>query len=156
MATESVMKTIAKDSEISLKKAKIAANSLCAGINHCLENAIFTLDWGMENKGWSAGQEFILAGRRAAIRVVDIGHGELSIVVGVPSRSCNNPFAFLYRNAGLRDGYDLLCTGWLERKTGKFLQGVLTCNTKNQDWNNGLAELPIEPVGYAVSNRFFP
>lgn len=154
MASEAVLREIAKDSGIPFSKAKIAANVLSAGINHCLRQGLITLECDEDDKGREFVEEFMVAKRLAVIKVRTSGHDELSIAVSVPvvGGKCNlvpNPMGRLTRDL------DLVCSCWLERKTGKFIQGVLTCRSRRKAWNKALAEKRIKPVGYGISTKFF-
>lgn len=157
MNHDDILKTIAKDSKISLPKTKIAMTALSAGINACLEQRLFSLEVspGAPDTRETFTTDFLLAGRRAVVKACEIGHCEMSIAVAVPNATCNDPFDLLNFSYRLHKGYDLICTGWLERKTGKFIQGTIQSSARKYPWISALADLEVKRAGYEISNKFF-
>lgn len=157
MTQNDILKKIAKDSGVSLNKTKIAVTSLCGGINACLEQGLFTLEipLGAPDTHETFNTHFTLAGHPAVVKASEINYHEMSIVVAVPNDKCRDPFAFLSFPRTLRDNYDLICSGWLERKTGKFIQGVVSCSARKKPWISEIADLEIKPAGYTVATKFF-
>lgn len=158
MNHDKILKQIAKNSKISLPKTKIAVTALSAGINACLEQRLFYLEISPDlpdDTHETYTTEFMLDGRRAVVKASTIGHYEISIIVALPNDKCGDPFYLLNPPYRLHKGYDLICTGWLERKKGKFIQGVVQCYARRSPWISALADLRMPPAGYEISTKFF-
>jgi hypothetical protein len=157
MNQDNILKKIAKDSGVSLNKTKIALTALSGGINACLKQGLFTLEIppGAPDTRKTFDAHFRLAGLPAVVQACEISHLEMSIVVAVPNDKCRDPFAFLSFPRALRDNYDLICSGWLERKTGKFVQGVVSCSARKKPWIAAIADLKLKTSGFAISTKFF-
>lgn len=138
-------------------KKRSALNALCAGINHCLANRVITLDYDPKanEDGINAQVRFPLLEREAIADLYGIGHGEIMVIVAAPRNDGVIPRIPIGWNMRLGTDYDFFALGWLERKTGKFIQGEIRCQTKRKPWNRALEKATIEPEGYTFSSKFF-
>lgn len=136
-------------------RRKAWRNLLVTGINAGLAKKLFGLGEG-EN-WWGVAREgiyrFEVEGRPAIASVNDAGHSELRINVAV------NPTAdaeawIAVSNAGFLAG-DGFASGWIERKTGKWLQDAGSAVGKfRRNLLPVLAAIEVKPQGYDDKGPF--
>lgn len=134
-------------------KTRVAAwrNIMVAAINAGLDQGLFGLD--SDDNRWPGDHaiyRFGFAGMPAIASVNDIGFGELAIHVAVQPTERAEEF-ITSDNAGLYAG-DAFASGWLERKSGKWLQGSeKPCNAFRRNIMPIIADMTVSPRGYRTS-----
>lgn len=115
-------------------RRKAWRNAMVATINEALDRRLFSL----EPDGVDLDRvqiAFDLDGTPATAEFRTIGWDEIAVHVTQPFKA----------------------TGWLERRNGKWLQdsGGRQCLTVSREQVKRLAEIEIEPKGYADRGQFF-
>jgi hypothetical protein len=131
---------------------------MVAGVNAGLAQEVFSLAMPAdEREEFEASYRFKVRGVPGAAHVRSIGWGELTVDVALwPSEDCDR-----WLQCGAQAGFlvgEAVASGWLERKTGKWLQRhtlsswFFRCRRARID---RVAALRVKPNGYADTGRFF-
>jgi hypothetical protein len=123
-------------------------NIMVAAINAGIDQGHFGLE--PDDNRFNDGEHvyrFELDGLPGIAYVSDIGYGELAIHAAVnPTRNAEKTIK--YANAGFWAG-DGFSMGWMEREEGKYLQTRMPFASFRRPIEKRIAELHIEPRGYA-------
>lgn len=159
----------------SFKKINPYRNLLVAAINELLKNDLISLDSNTDNKSKKDRHSFVtLLGFPSVIIWHDAGYEELKISVWWKYDHSNHPQANLTGNS--RENFNLtsplakrqhykkfvgiLASGWLERKTGKYIQGknnesIFDVYTRNGE-KAALEKLPVQkPNNFEIEGKFY-
>lgn len=141
------------------ERSRAWRNLMVAGVNAGIEQKLFTVrdddnrwpGYDVNNRHDSPGFEydFTVAALPARAAVRDIGHGELAIHVAIKP---TGKFLGVGPVAGFMAG-EAQAAGWLERKTGAWLQSAEREFSCRKHLKAVLANLDIKPLGYGDRGR---
>lgn len=146
---------------------------LVLGLNEILEQGLLSLEWDGKSHEETAHIETSIAGHNTIITWTGIGHGEIRLSIWWKYDHSKHPQANLTGNS--RESFSgsrplakrlhypkfvgVVCSTWLERKDGKYLQGegnrsIFECYTRKGELQF-LKNMPNpQPLGYAPEGRF--
>lgn len=137
-----------------MTRNEIGTHCLVATINEALRRRIFTLSPGAVICP-AQGFRFQIGEIPAIGHASDVGFDEVAVsVICWPSGSGGRGFGSLWWDASRRG--DFSASGWLERRTGQWLQRGGRVHYLARDRRAALEAIPpIEPQGFAPKGRFF-
>lgn len=157
------------------KKINCYRNLLVAAINELLKNELISLNSDDDNKLKKDGHSFVtLLGFPSVVLWQDIGYEEIRISVWWKYDHSNHPQSNLTGNS--RENFTLpsplakrqhykkfvgiVVSGWLERKTGKYIQGknnesIFDVYTRSGE-KTELEKLPVQkPNNFEIEGKFY-
>ena len=128
------------------KHAKAARNLLVAAINTAIERQLLTLSCEPVTE---TTFEFELAGRQVTAWIDDAGFDEVSVHAIVDPTPPGRDHLRAALNRDHRNCGGACALGWLERRSGKYLQTGASYHGAD-DITDGLAALSLTPSGFGT------
>jgi len=138
---------------MSIRK-KAWRNLMLASINEGLEQNIFGLDSGSGPTANAPSYEFSIAGLPVIAHAFDIGFDEIRINAIVSLYDQRTDLVLAGNITSFWFG-DAVATGWLERRTGKWLQTSSPLFRCRREVSQLLANVTVKPNGYLAEGKFF-